>query len=536
MALRVLGQTSSSEINLSASVCIIGAGIAGLIAGTRLARNRQLRIVILESGLKNFDDAISALNEIDNPSNNFQGALTGRFRGLGGTSVPWSGKLLPLSRHDALPRPYLGLAGWPFDVAELDPYQKEIESFIGVDSESYEEDVSECLDPDLLLPRNDVDLTLRWPKRPTPKNHNLAYVFRKEIETLNNLEIWLGSTVSAFDFDWPSGNIKTLKAINHAGQTLRVVADEYLIAAGTLESTRLLLLADRQSDGSISRGCDVLGRYFNDHLGLNVATLHPWDQTLTNRALSDRSTFSSLRHLHFELRPNVQKKNGIGSAYFDIGVELPDFSSLTKSKELLLGLKRGQLNFSYSDIEAICLDAPSLFWTMQWQWMRKQKYWPPNAKLQMKMWVEQVPKWQNRICLSDQTDTLQIPMLRLEWEKTDEEEKTIRMALEKIDHYWSRHLSHVSLLKWNPEVLNPEVRLVDLTEDQCHPAGSTRMGMNPSDSIVDPHLRVHRISNLSVASASTFPSSGSANPTLTIMQLAMRAADGLAIRNRSINL
>jgi choline dehydrogenase-like flavoprotein len=154
----------------------------------------------------------------------------------------------------------------------------------------------------------------------------------------------------------------------------------------------------------------------------------------------------------------------------------------------------------------------------------------------MKIWVEQVPKWQNRICLSDQTDTLQIPMLRLEWEKTDEEEKTIRMALEKIDHYWSRHLSHVSLLKWNPEVLNPEVRLVDSTGDQAHPAGSTRMGTNPADSILDPYLRVHRISNLSVASASTFPSSGSANPTLTIMQLAMRAAGGLAIRNRSINL
>jgi choline dehydrogenase-like flavoprotein len=44
-------------------------------------------------------------------------------------------------------------------------------------------------------------------------------------------------------------------------------------------------------------------------------------------------------------------------------------------------------------------------------------------------------------------------------------------------------------------------------------------------------LRVHRIANLSVASASVFPSSGSANPTFTIMHLAMRAADALVTRN-----
>ena len=65
--------------------------------------------------------------------------------------------------------------------------------------------------------------------------------------------------------------------------------------------------------------------------------------------------------------------------------------------------------------------------------------------------------------------------------------------------------------------------MVDSAIDLAHPAGSTRMGINPRHSVVDPRLRVHRISNLSVASASVFPSSGSANPTLTIMLLAIAA-------------
>lgn len=51
------------------------------------------------------------------------------------------------------------------------------------------------------------------------------------------------------------------------------------------------------------------------------------------------------------------------------------------------------------------------------------------------------------------------------------------------------------------------------------------MGLDPARSVVDPALRVHAVPNIHIASASAFPSSGSANPTFTILQLAMLAAD-----------
>jgi choline dehydrogenase-like flavoprotein len=47
---------------------------------------------------------------------------------------------------------------------------------------------------------------------------------------------------------------------------------------------------------------------------------------------------------------------------------------------------------------------------------------------------------------------------------------------------------------------------------------------------VDPQLRVHGIPNVSIASGAVFPTSGSANPTFTIMQLALRAADAITAR------
>jgi len=530
MAVRQMAHASSSVTELCADFCVIGAGIAGLIAATRLARDKQCRVIVVESGLSQPAPFLDDLNEIEHPSNSYRGALTSRSRGLGGTSRLWAGKLLPLSSHDTRCRPYLRLKGWPFDVAELDRYRQEIEALLQVDDLPYEGEVNQTLDPDTLLPGSNDDFYLRWPKRPTNKNHNLAYVFREEIESRDNLEIWLGATVSQFNFHPGRATVESITAINHAGKSLRVSARKYLIAAGTVESTRLLLLADRQSNGSITRDCDVLGRYFNDHLGLTVASLRPRNGTLTNRMLSDRFPLNSARHLHFELRPGVQEENKVASAYFDIAAELPDSSGLTQARLLLRNLKNGHLAATSRNLSACVRDLPSLFWTAQWRALRKQKYWPPNAHLSLKIWVEQLPQWNNRLSLSTSEDSLHLPRLKLDWEKTDEEEALFRLMVEKIRRYWRGSPGDACDLEWIPEVLDPTCRLVDLSTDLAHPAGSTRMGTSPLDSVVDPYLRVHRMANLSIASASVFPSSGSANPTFTIMHLAMRAADVLANR------
>jgi choline dehydrogenase-like flavoprotein len=89
MALRKLDEAFSRTIELSASVRIVGAGIAGLVAATRLARDKKRRIVVVESGHGEFKPSVSPLNEIDNPCDNYRGAQTGRARGLGGTSLLW---------------------------------------------------------------------------------------------------------------------------------------------------------------------------------------------------------------------------------------------------------------------------------------------------------------------------------------------------------------------------------------------------------------------------------------------------------------
>ena len=58
-----------------------------------------------------------------------------------------------------------------------------------------------------------------------------------------------------------------------------------------------------------------------------------------------------------------------------------------------------------------------------------------------------------------------------------------------------------------------------------HDMGTTRMSLSPKQGVVDPECRVHGYRNLFIGGSSVFPTSGFANPTMTIVALALRIAD-----------
>ena len=63
--------------------------------------------------------------------------------------------------------------------------------------------------------------------------------------------------------------------------------------------------------------------------------------------------------------------------------------------------------------------------------------------------------------------------------------------------------------------------------DASHHMGTTRMSEDPRTGVVDRDCRVHGLANLYLAGSSVFPSAGHANPTPTIVALALRLADHL---------
>jgi len=60
-----------------------------------------------------------------------------------------------------------------------------------------------------------------------------------------------------------------------------------------------------------------------------------------------------------------------------------------------------------------------------------------------------------------------------------------------------------------------------------HHMGATRMAKSPHDGVVDEQCRVHGVDNLYIAGSSVFPTSGIANPTLTLLALTFRLGDHL---------
>ncbi len=64
--------------------------------------------------------------------------------------------------------------------------------------------------------------------------------------------------------------------------------------------------------------------------------------------------------------------------------------------------------------------------------------------------------------------------------------------------------------------------------ETIHELGTTRMGADPSKSVLDPNCRAHDVKNLFVTDGGPFVSQADKNPTWTILALAMRTSEYIA--------
>jgi choline dehydrogenase-like flavoprotein len=85
----------------------------------------------------------------------------------------------------------------------------------------------------------------------------------------------------------------------------------------------------------------------------------------------------------------------------------------------------------------------------------------------------------------------------------------------------------VGRIRLNKLLLEDDARWSDNLSWFGHHMGTTRMSETPRTGVVDADCRVHGLANLYIAGSSVFPTSGYANPTLTILALSLRLADHL---------
>jgi choline dehydrogenase-like flavoprotein len=522
--LRDLSASDDSRRTAKCSVCVVGGGIAGLIAASRLSASGR-RVVVLESGGLKPHDRLDAFNIVEQAPEIYQTAITGRVRALGGTSNTWGGRIMPLAPHDMAPRDYLGLSGWPIERADLDRFVPEIEHLFRLDQSSYEELPVSPLNPNDPLAGGRLHMIPRWSKWPTFRRRNVAHLLRDMVVIKRDTEIWLNATVCDALFDAAAGRLTGVEARSINGRRLTVVADWFVLAAGTFETTRLLLQLDQLTDGRAFSECDALGRYFNDHLKIEVGRVKPLDSRQTNLAFGYHIGGSTRRGVHLETSADAQGEDQAASGYVTIRAEFPPLSihhyvrNLGKSIQARRFL---ELVPKYGMAKDLGSAGPAFYWSVR----HKQMYFSPAMELFVDARIEQTPSASSRLTLSKQRDEFDAPMLQMDWRKTALDNHTLRSVLLRARRFWQSTFLHTtSPIAWSVDP--DQENLIEQTTDTRHPAGTARMGADPRTSVVNPRLACHAVPNIFVASAAVFPSSGSANPTLTIMQIACRAAESV---------
>lgn len=507
----------AADRSLEADVLVIGAGIAGLLVATRLAE-RGKRVVVLESGGEHQVEETHPLNEVVHLRSVYDGAENGRFRCIGGTSTRWGGAMIPFLKADL---EEAGESRWPLSHAELLAYRQDVETLFGLPRESYEA-------PDLAVsaagePLSYVARLASWPAF---ARRNVAALLNDRIRSPSGPEIWLDATATGFGFR-PDGRLDAVTAQAASGRKITVRAHETVIAAGAIESTRLLLLADRQHDGRIFAPDDVLGRYFHDHLSVPVAEIEPHDRTALNRVAGFRFAGGGMRNLRFEPSEAEEVRAQIPAGFAHIKFANREATAFDAVRDVYRRLQQRRLPGPEAILPLI-RSAPWLVRAAWWRFCERRLLYPDDAVIELHMVIEQTPRPDSRILLSnDRKDQFGQPLVVIDWAVAPEDEVRLTRSTDLFVDFWrGSTLARLGEIRRRPAG-DAEGELAR-GGGIYHPGGSTRMGRTAQDGVLDAELRTFRAPNLSVASTSAFPSAGGGNPTMMLMMASFRLADRLA--------
>ena len=148
----------------------------------------------------------------------------------------------------------------------------------------------------------------------------------------------------------------------------------------------------------------------------------------------------------------------------------------------------------------------------------------PKANLfSLDFHAEQQPNPQSRVTLTQELDPLGLPRLNVDWRYTAVDVDTVTRSIALLSQDFER--SHVGRFDYDPQTL--EFEMTRYGAYGGHHIGTARMGVDERSSVVDSNCRVHGVDNLFLAGSATFPTSSQANPTLTVVALALRLANHL---------
>ncbi|MEI7781113.1 MAG: GMC family oxidoreductase, partial [Planctomycetota bacterium] len=341
------------------------------------------------------------------------------------------------------------------------------------------------------------------------------------------LVVWLNAMITAFDTvpDLGHRSIKAITAKSKAGYGLTVHANHFVLCAGALETTRLLLEHDDRTNGSITSAGAPLGRYFSDHLSATCGHFHRHSLSRFNAAVAPIFDRGLMRTPRLEVSAAAQKAEGLPSAFAhvtfrtngDTGFDVVrNFLRRRQGEQHELGLSPQRLGRVVHDVTAMAY----------WRYARTRLWIPLEAEVVLQVDVEQVPNPDSRLRLSNERDSIGRKRLVVDWRITADDVAAINKVTSLTANGWKNsRLCKVADLQVVSE------RSFDAFEtlyDVYHPTGTLRMGSAECNSVVDPNLRLWALDNCYVSTTAVFPSAGSANPGFTHLALTARLAAHIA--------
>jgi choline dehydrogenase-like flavoprotein len=531
--------------SIDTDVCIVGAGAAGITLALELAGTGTDVLVLESGGLKpekrtqSLYEGVAVDERLHSPPHRY------RQRRFGGTTTIWGGRCVPFDEIDFQVRDYMPLSGWPFGLEELLPFYPRANELCEAGAFHYRasDAFTRPLCPMIEGFQSEHFSTDSLERFSRPTDFGARYLER--LRSARNVRVLLHANATTLRLQPNSEAVAMVGVRTLARKSFEIRASRIVLAAGGLEVARLLLSNRDIWPQGIGNRYDVVGRHYMCHIAGTIGTLRqngPGDRVSHGYDVSDEGIYCRRR---LALTAATQRKLRIGN--FVARLHHPRITDPAHRTAVLsaLQLAKGLISYEYGKRlhggERIALRtwlshvgnvlrAPGEVIAFGHHMLRDrflaQRKFPSiivkstAGHYSLDFHAEQEPSASSRVSLLEERDELGMQRLAVDWRYSPGDIATVREAVRLFATDIER--SGIGRFDYDPDSI--ELEMSRYGAYGGHHLGTARMGSDPRTSVVDANCRLHGLENLYVAGGAVFPTSSQANPTLTIVALAVRLA------------
>ncbi|MGX0879133.1 choline dehydrogenase-like flavoprotein [Roseovarius sp. MBR-154] len=513
---------------LHADVAIIGAGAAGITLARALT-GRGLSVCLVESGDADYDPKVQDLAIGEIRGQPYYDLRDARLRFFGGTTAIWGGRCMPLDPIDYRARPWVPLSGWPIDEDMVAPWLREAGAGLGLRFERFDARLREDLDLQE-FPLEGAGLgTVFWQFDHAFWRFGLPNC--RDLARADDLCILLGATLMDIVTDPQARHVQDLQLAGRDGQRRWLRAGQVVLAAGGIETPRLLLNARGTMPMGLGNAQDQVGRYFMEHPRALIGCVYGQDGLRLWQAYRAFHKAGTKLTPALRLPDAEQEARGVLNAAVTLKYR-PNGGRSLLARIYEEARHRGSPNRLVRRIWSMKSLVDRAVVQRAEMALRRAQIAAGAGSFQVMVRAEQAPDPESRITLSARRDALGQPMARLDWRVGAQEVATARAMGEVFGAALDRAgIGGFVRADWLDDAAagwptDPTISGHAL--GGYHHMGTTRMGTDPATSVVDPECRLHGVDNLWIAGSSVFPTGGWSNPTLMIIALSLRLAERVA--------